>query len=93
MLCPSVTRDAPSDSYFAGAAMDNPERRELYMELRQEAGVAAQFNRASEDVFANGEQGEEEETLAVSRSQSVSECLCVQRLGGGRGRLCVCVCV
>ena len=63
--------------------MDDPERRELYMELRQEAGVAAQFNRASEDVFANGEEVEKEETLAVSKSQSVSECVFVWGGGGG----------
>ena len=66
--------------------MDDPERMELYMELRQEAGVAAQFNRASEDVFANGEKVEEEETLAVSKSQSISECVFVcTALGGGGG--------
>ena len=84
-----LSRDAPSERYFPGEVMGHPERRELYMELRQEAGVAAQFNRASEDVFAKGEEVEEEETLAVSKSRSFSECVFVcTELGG---RLCVCV--
>ena len=50
-MCEDGCRDAPADNYFDTDDLDDDDRKQLYLELRKEAGVAARFNRSDEDVF------------------------------------------
>lgn len=50
-----LSGDAPADNYFLADDMNVEERRELYLKLRKQAGVAAEFNREEEDVFGLNE--------------------------------------
>ena len=62
------TRDAPAESYFLADDLNKTERRELYLELRKKAGVAAIFNRTDEDVFAQEADKEEEKEKALKEA-------------------------